>query len=404
MSDDNAEDVEGVDESAELFPDRANVRAACLKALGDVSPVADPEGYEYFGARTNAGRKLPPAYLVHFLLVDLLKFPSTGIGEKVAWTIPVVHSGKTFTISHRKFGVGVFGGNALADEDAALEITNRIQKAVKEARPFFDWLARRAVERSKLNVVNNANDLFDRFEYLLKLYKEKRDEAVKRKDERSVTEIKDEKGNVTGWSHSFPVFQLEDEARWLALSVIEAFFSWTEHVFIHIGILNCRVITGIQVTELAAADWETKFKTALDLKDPETSSLYNQLIELRRELRNFVAHGAFGKQGEAFSFHSTAGAVPVLLPHKAGSRKFRLSGETDFNDDEAVALIGKFVGHLWSGRRSSARMYIQESYLPLILTLAMDGTYDQAMQSEDAMRKLIDRMNYQADTAANMDW
>jgi|SRR5690349_8664395 len=35
------------------------------------------------------------------------------------------------------------------------------------------------------------------------------------------------------------------------------------------------------------------------------------LLTLRRWVRNFVAHDSFGKDGQTFSFHSNAGAVPM---------------------------------------------------------------------------------------------
>jgi hypothetical protein len=79
---------------------------------------------------------------------------------------------------------------------------------------------------------------------------------------------------------------------------------------------NC--VTGEDVATFAVANWDVKFKAALDINDPETKLFYDQLIIIRRQLRNFVAHGSFGKQGEAFSFHSGAGAVPVRLPHQDG--------------------------------------------------------------------------------------
>jgi hypothetical protein len=45
------------------------------------------------GARSNAGRSLPPYYLVYFLLVNLLKFNDLGQSEKVSYSIPVEFNG-----------------------------------------------------------------------------------------------------------------------------------------------------------------------------------------------------------------------------------------------------------------------------------------------------------------------
>jgi hypothetical protein len=216
-NEDDADEDVASDTAPEAFSDREKVKAAALRAIGDVRPVTDPERYEYFGTRTDAGRQLPPPYLVYFLLVDLLEFPSTGAGEKVAWSVPVTLRGKDFVVSHRKLGLGVFAADPAVDNDLAREITNRIQKAVKQARPFFDWLALHAVTRSKLNVVNNARSLFGRFEYVLKLYRAKCQEAEARKDERIVTEHKSDLGTKSR-GRSPSSHSSERLAGWLFLS------------------------------------------------------------------------------------------------------------------------------------------------------------------------------------------
>ena len=134
-------------------------------------------------------------------------------------------------------------------------------------------------------------------------------------------------------------------------------------------------------------------------------ALFDKLITIRKELRNVVAHGAFGKQGEAFKSHSRAGAVPVLLPHRAGSRKFLLGGDSiTFDSDDALSVLDEFIKHLWSGPRAPAEIYIQRSGLPLILTMAAGGTYAQAMTSVEGMTAFVDGLAAQFDQAANMDW
>ena len=117
-----------------------------------------------------------------------------------------------------------------------------------------------------------------------------------------------------------------------------------------------------------------------------------------------MAHGAFGKRGEAFKFHSGAGAVPVLFPHQHGKPRFALIGAIGFNEATAIEVINKFIQCLWSGNREPAKHYIQECGFPSILPMANDGTYSKAMQSMEDMQKLTERLGYRFDQAANMDW
>lgn len=372
-----------------------------LKPL-DSSTEHDPKAL-FLAKRTNAGRELPPYYLVYFLLVDLLGFKNAGQWEKTAWSVAVDWRGRGFLIEHRKLGLGVFAQDVERDEPAAREIVIRIHKAVRAARPFFEWLARDAVGRSAVNVVNNASPLFGRYALLRDSYHSKRDEYARRKNERVVTE-----GTAPGggtWKQtSFPAFPLIAESNWFAISAVEAFFAWTEHIFIHVAVMMGRKSTATEITEMAEADWSVKFQSALGLTDSVAKTHYDRLISLRKELRNYVAHGAFGKQGEAFFFHSGAGAAPVLLPHKAGSRKFKFAHGLSFDAPAALKAMEDFIAYLWSGERSPAEIYIQQSELPLILTYAHDGTYSRAMSSVEDMEEFVHHLSGEFDRAADMDW
>ena len=63
-----------------------------------------------------------------------------------------------------------------------------------------------------------------------------------------------------------------------------------------------------------------------------------------------------------------------------------------FDDAAALKTIDLFISHLWDGPRAPAKLYIQESRLPVILTYVSDGRYAQAMQSIDEMAALVDRL------------
>lgn len=340
---------------------------------------------------------------MYFLLVDLLGFPHAGKWEKTAWSVAVDWNGRGFLIEHRKMGLGVFAQDVERDEPAARELVIRIHKAVRAAQPFFEWLAGEAVSRSEVNVVNNASSLYGRYVFLRDSYHSKRDEYEKRRNERVVTQGTTPGGGT--WTHSsFPAYNLIAESNWLAISAVEAFFAWTEHILIHVALLTGKKSTATEVTEMAEADWSIKFQSALGLTDSDAKAHYDRLVSLRKELRNYVAHGAFGKQGEAFYFHSGAGAVPVLLPHKVGSRKFKLAHELSFDAPAAFSAMEAFIAYLWSGKRAPAEQYIQQSELPLILTYVHDGTYSRAMNSVEDMEEFVRHLSGEFDRAADMDW
>lgn len=380
-----------------------NVRGRVRRALGPIasatSATTAPKDFLFTAQPLDAGRDLPPYHHVYFVLFDLMGFRNLGQFEKIAWSAPIDFKGRAYLIEHRKFGLGIFGpAGAQADTDAN-EIVQRIGKAVRAAEPYLTWKASEAVKASRLNVVNHAPDLFKRFEYFANAYREKRDEAERRKDETIVTHLPN--GGIIG---EFPAWKLREEAKWLAISTIEAFFSWTEHVFILAAILQGKCIEGEAVAELSLRDWGVKFQAALDIKDKKTKRFYDDLVIIRQQLRNLVAHGAFGKQHEAFSFHSRAGAVPVRVVERGRGRAYRFGFGVDFVEDEAIELLHAFVVHFWSGERHPAWIYIQDWQLPVILTRAADGSYKTAMQTTEGMQAFVRHLAEEMDRSANMDW
>lgn len=383
-------------------------RTGAARAIAPLKPAdkhsVAPKDMLFSAKRTDAGRQLPAPYLVYFLLVDLLGYRNLGRWEKLAYSIPVDFNGTAYLVEHRKFGLGLFAADPEAQEADARVIVRLIQKAVKAARPYFQYLADEAAKGSKLNVANHSRSLYERFSFLRKTYVEKTEEAESRKDERIVKEGADKGGQVQWKSVCIPAFELRREARWLGMSAVEAFFSWTEHVFIHIAILNGVCTTGREVSTLASADWSEKFRAALDVREPETKALYDELIAIRRQLRNHMAHGAFGKDGQAFSFHSNAGAVPLLLPYRKNKESFRFGSGADLDPSQAFDVIARFESCLWSGPRASLKQYIQEYELPAILSMSADGTYERARSSYQEMVNFTERLATEIDNAANMDW
>lgn len=376
-----------------------------------IKPMESESLDEYFwGMRSKAGRSLPPYYLVYFLLVDLLKFNNRGLEEKVAFSIPVKINGTILIVEHRKLGLGVFIKCA-EDEDKAKAVVRCINAGVKAGKNYFDALADNAAKGSNLNVNNNSNVLFERFCYFSNSYNNKCKEVeanqklqVKKKPTVNCEDFDDFPDQLqTIFDISNKTNELRREAMWCAMAAIEAFFSWTEHVFILIAILQGKIKTGKDVADKVGDEWGTKFKLAINIDSSDTKKFYDSLLALRKQIRNFVSHGSFGKDGQALEFHSTVGAVPLLMPHRQSKEHFKFGNGITFLAPEAMRLLTDFIDNMWSGSLSLAKIYI-ESGMPLILSYVINGTYAEAMSSEDDMVSFVDYLSRSFDDAANMDW
>jgi len=374
---------------------RGSLKEEVTSILRPISPATGTVSFS--GIQLTTTVKLPPYYYVYFLFVELLEYNFSGSEEKIAWTIPVEYKGEHFLISHRKFRLGIFA-EKVGKEHLAKEISTKIVKAVKISANFFDYLAEKAAKTSKLNVTNNSLELFSRYEFFAKEYHLKKQEAMQQEGKRVFRKA------LHGHTITFHAYEIKRQSKWLALAAIDAFFSWTEHVFIHIAILNGQITTGEKVAKAATADWGKKFQIALNISDTTSKKHYDNLIEIKSQLRNFITHGAFGKKGEAFQFHSPVGAVPLLLPQKKSKPKYSFDKGLSFDDETALDGINQFINFLWSGAREPAKHYIQESDLPLILTFANDGTYKRAMASANDMEELIHHLSESMDQSINMDF
>ncbi|SDW00047.1 hypothetical protein [Thiocapsa roseopersicina] len=352
----------------------------------------------FTASRTDAGRSLPPYYLVYFLFVDLLGYKNLGQFEKVAWSVPIDYNGTAYLLEHRKLGMGLFASDKENQESECREIVNKITKAVRVASPYFEWLASEAAKRSDLNVLNHSLRLHDRYAFLVTEYKKTIQEANSRKDE-----IIRKEYFSTSWGIEIPYYGLKKESEWLAISAIDAFYSFTEHVFIHAAILKGMLLTGEDVANLADKDWATKFKSCLDIEDQDVKSHYDQLVSIKRQIRNYVAHGAFGKNGEAFQIHTGAGAVPLLMPHQKGSSRFSMQSGIEFNEAEAIKAVEEFLSFYWESKMFPEVIYMQSS-LPTILPYATDSTYSRAMASVEDMEEFVEYLSRMHDDAGNMDW
>jgi hypothetical protein len=225
------------------------LRERARQAISPLKPADDhtkaDDKFLFMAKRTDAGRRLPPYYLVYFLLVDLLGFRNLGRFEKLAWSVPVDLDGVAYLIEHGKFGIGVFAHEPEAEEQQAQRIVQLIHKAVKIAQPYFRWRTETAVQELKFNIENKGRNLFDRYEYFCTCFKSTAAEAEARKHECIVTRKELSFGSSN--SYEYPSWKMARHAGWLALAAVDAFFAWTEHIFIHMAILQGMITTGDQV-------------------------------------------------------------------------------------------------------------------------------------------------------------
>lgn len=216
-----------------------------------------PENFLFTAKRAKLKVQLPHPDLTYLLLVELLGYKNLGHFEKVSWSVPLDVDGRAFLVEHRKFGLGVFVQDESADVEIADQIAKKINRACRKATPFFEWHAQQHIKGSRINVHNKTKNLFDRYEFFLDLYRK----TLKKSPRPPQISHSLTKPQFRAVMAQFNRYMLKkDSIEWLALAAIDAFFSYTEHVFIHIAIMRGKVITGDDVLRIANAEWSEKYK------------------------------------------------------------------------------------------------------------------------------------------------
>ena len=389
-----------------------NIDASRERAAKAISPirasVLSVEELDNLSARSKrlaSSAQLPEYYLVYFLLVDLLGFDSHGSRDKVAWSIPIDFDERTYLVEYRKMGLGVFAPFATDADYQVEKIARLIKRGVDLSGDYLRWRADKAVQDSQVSLMNLSHRLYNRYDFFREEYRSKCNDAKQSAGKVNKTFY----GNgVVGEDH--PEIRLRQEAEWLAFAVIDSFFSWTEHVFVHLAILQGKCSSAKDVGDLIWAGWSPKFKKALDISDDETNRYHARLVQIREQFRNIGTHGAFGGRKEAFIFNSGTGAVPVMLPRRNGEHSYRFGGEFDhfrtntkFVGEEEIELIAEFIDFIQAGPLAPAWIHL-DAGLDSGLTEWQRSRVRQAMKSEHAMEQFVEYETYLADKYANMEF
>lgn len=386
--------------SAEVL---ATTRERALARLAPARPANNDDPAEgdllLTAQRTNAGRCLPPYYLVYFLLKDLLGFRDLGAFEKLAWSFPIWFEGTVFLVEHRKMGVGVFCANAEQHESRAAELVRRIWSACKAAEPYFKSRAGQAIQAGELNIHNHHATLWGRYRYL----RQRLRAAIRAQARADAKPPVRTQHSPNSWSLSTRhQWIARERVAWLTQTVIEAFFAWSEHALVHCAVLRGEISAGPALLTLTKDEWRIKFKAAFEASNPRWKQHLDALLHVREENRNYVAHGAFGKDGQAFEFHSGAGATPLRIEIRGTRPRVTLHALSVTDDGASINAIDAFL--IAMRKHAKPQWLYLESGLVTVLTFARNGYYATAMTDARSMRQFIDHLSREVDDAMNMDW
>lgn len=370
-------------------------------AVRAVAPIGKPQSAGVSSGDRKVYKGIPhdEYYLVFMLLVDLLGFDYLGPGEKVAYIIPIDFEGRRCSVVYAKFGMKI---EYSSDGDGAA-VYAALKKGMRAAKPYYLWRAEQASVSSDLNLISKCPQLWNKYVFLKEQSEAFMEKFEAGKDNQLVESGFSEDGSASWFSISFPAYEFQSQSLWLHEAAVDAFFAWCEQALVHVAVLLGKLKNGKEIADLLKREFGEKCKLVLDLSDASDKSAYDDIVDLRVQMRNYVAHGSFGKDGSTFQFHTRVGAVPLKILDGDTQSEFSFGTDSLRDWEGDYARIDKFLTRLWSGGRSPAKQYLDTGF-PCILTYVIDGTYQKAMQDEDNMRRFIDYLSRKMDDAANMDF
>ena len=384
-------------------PNLTTIKRGALAELSPLVPAAPEETPRLSDLSrltlSHTETDLPEHHLVYMLLVDLLEFYDHGRAENTLWSIPIKLRNTIFVLEFGKSGFRWFTNGGRTSETHAMvsEIVKCITLAVAKSSDYFQWQADVAAKGSNLTIENRSIQLYDRYLYFYHLYESKCESILEKQTKVAGTRLEQ-------IEDLFGLQLLKQEASWIAQSAIEAFFGWTEHVFVQLAIFTSENMTGNRVVDLAHSNWQKKYERVFDMNDSTSKFHYLNLCEIRNSLRNPFAHGLIRKDFSGICFHSRIGAIPLNSRSHAAISSWWFSANVGASEKESLSKIADFIDHLWNEDRKLLEIYIQERGLPLVLTMTCDGTYSRALESEESMLDLVEGLTNHMDQVDNMDF
>lgn len=391
------------------------IKAEAGEAVRPLKPPSDWSRVEWASCAVGvgAGYGYAEANFVLVLLVDLLGYEYSGPGDKRLWSIPVELNGTILFIELRKFGMGISGPSILVVEDAAREVVNCIDRGIQSVHKFgyFEAWIRECAGDDNAILANDSILLHDKYLFFREEFQRHWVEFEQCKSQNCIADPANIVGPIE--QHS-KCARIREKAAWVGQSAIDCFFSWTEHIFVHLAVLLDREdVNSIgKCNKLIKNDWKSKYKSVFDTEADEEASLFLHTLTEIRESRNFTTHGRFGLRGERLWVPTRRGCFPYNVQSSRSRDPWcRLNDEMGFTERESLQAIERFIEYLWSGARQPARMLLQETPLPLIETpfptffkLMKSGRYREAMESEANMESLINELGVKFEIQANMEF
>lgn len=341
--------------------------------------------------------KIKMPYIVFIIFVKILKFDYSGIGEKVAWEIPVLYKEIPFILAHRKFGftISTPERDDMDVNELAIDAIKMIHKAIPYAEPLVEPEIRKIVNEGRITLESEYSEIHSRYMFFRRKASAEF-KNTKKEDEMSklIREIRDEPFTTRG-------------GQYYLVAMLDAYYSLLEHLLVLlIPFLKVKLPEETTMEKFISSNWKDKYNFVFSgVKDKNVAAHLDALIKIKEQYRNPISHGNFQKNGASIYVHMRAlGAIPMVLTKSKRNLSYGFTGLSVITFQDICASFDAFDKFLDEHPNTKYGLQYIKTTFPVAFDPRSCQEYSNAMKSDEKFNKFLLKTGNQLNDAMNMDW
>jgi len=355
-----------------------------------------PDDYSKF-VNILTGNYSPPSYIVQILLLRIMDFKDYGRMDKVFWHTYLYYKNYPFMISDYKFGSWTIEG-ARNDEGMvrlAEEIRNKIIKASKVLDKALYSELKSQIEKENFYI----NNVYYKLSSFYDFYEEKVSDAVKEYEE--FEEDKKRPGKISDIAEILNTKLAHERIiSKYSFALILSFFSLLEFL---LDVIYAFEQPNKKFFEYRKEKWNDRFKLVFSInKNKELKHLYDNLINIKTNYRNPLAHGLTNELNLLVTL-PYAGLVPLSYEYLSNKTYY---GFAEIEKDDALKIIGtfrKFLKFLENEEPYKCYMLYLNYGFPIPISSKKISEIKKEMTTYEDFEEYLDERAFYEDMVINRD-
>jgi hypothetical protein len=282
----------------------------------------------------------PPAYVMAFLFLRILKFPNFGEMDKVWWHTYFTYKNIVFLIRDYKFGTWSLEARSDFDISGPLlrQVVGKVTTAGRQAGKMLEDELAIHIQKGEFWIKNNYHSLSASYEFFL-------EEEENAADNLRFFEAAPEQEDFDMDAMTARInerWRLERILAFRSMPLITSFFSLLEFLldaFFAFEQPSCTFF------EFRQSNWQERLKLVVRL-EPGSRLLkgYEQISRIKSKFRNPLTHGLTNESALLVPV-PFGGLVPVSYEHLSNTLHF---GMTQISQEAVAQIVNTFNGFLYS--------------------------------------------------------